>query len=106
VVAVVAVPAPLTRGVGTVFELLDSLSKGGVGSFGSVEFDDGGTTVFHCVFTYSGSVTYTLGSRPVIVVWFVSSGVGFLPDLKGRGIRLVLPVKTGSDSRVGGRIPR
>lgn len=29
------------------------------------------------------------GTRPVIVAWFVPSVVGFLPDLKGRGIRLV-----------------
>ena len=33
------------------------------------------------------------GSRPAIVTWVVSSVVGFLPDLKGRGIRLVPPVK-------------
>jgi len=32
------------------------------------------------------------GSRPAIVAWFVSSVVGFLPDLKGRGIRLIPPV--------------
>jgi len=65
-----------------------------VGSFGSVEFDDGSTTVFHSIFTYSGSATYTFGSRLAIVAWFVSSGVGFLPDLKGRGIRLVPPVNS------------
>ena len=93
VVAVVAVPAPFARGVGAMFELLDRLSKGVIGSFGSVEFDDGGTTVFHCGFTYSGSVTYMVGDRLAIVARFVSSGVGFLPDLKGRGILLVPPVK-------------
>ena len=35
------------------------------------------------------------GSRPAIVTWVVSSVVGFLPDLKGRGIRLVPPVNSG-----------
>ncbi|AXR79924.1 IS1341-type transposase (plasmid) [Natrarchaeobaculum sulfurireducens] len=68
VVSVVAVPAPLARSVGTVFELLDSLSKGCVGSFGNVEFDDGGTTVFHCAFTYTFGVRYMFGSWPVTVV--------------------------------------
>jgi hypothetical protein len=76
-----------------VFELLDCLSKGAVGSFGSVEFDDGGATVLHCGFRYTAGVSCTLGSRTVIVAWFVSLVVGFLPDLKGRGIRLVPPVK-------------
>jgi hypothetical protein len=47
-----------------VFELLDSLSKGGVRSFGSAEFDDGGTTVLHYVFTYTDEVNYTLGVVP------------------------------------------
>jgi hypothetical protein len=87
------VPAPFARGVGAVFELLDGLSKGCVGSFGSIEFDDGDTTVFQCVFTYTSDVTYIVGSRPAIVVWFVLLIVGFFPELKGRGIRLVLPVR-------------
>jgi hypothetical protein len=46
VVAVVAIPAPLARGVGAVFELLDGLLEERVDSFGSAEFDDSGTTVF------------------------------------------------------------
>ena len=45
-VAVVAMPAPLTRGAGAVFELLDGLSEERVDSFGSAEFDNSGTTVF------------------------------------------------------------
>jgi hypothetical protein len=45
------VPAPLARGVGAVFELLDGLLEERVDSFGSVEFDDSGTTVF-LFFTY------------------------------------------------------
>ncbi len=49
VVAIVAVPAPLARGVGAVFELFDCLSEKRVGSVGSVEFDHGGTMVFHSV---------------------------------------------------------
>jgi hypothetical protein len=94
VVAIVAMPAPLAGGVGTMFELLDSLAKERIGSIGRVELDDGGTTVFHCMFTYTDDVSYTFGSRPVTVAWFASSGVGFLPDRKGRGIRLVPPVNT------------
>jgi hypothetical protein len=61
VVAVVTVPTPLACGVGAMLELLDSLSKGSVCSFGSVEFDDGGSTVFHCVFTHTVDVTYMSG---------------------------------------------
>ena len=49
VVAIVAVSAPLARGVGAVFELLDCLSEGSVGSVRYVKFDYGGTTVFHCI---------------------------------------------------------
>jgi len=92
------VPAPLARGVGAVFELLDSLSKGGVDSFGSIEFDDGGTTVFHCTFTYIGGVTYMFRGRRVTVAWFVSSTVGFLHGVKPRGIRLDSPVNEGDAS--------
>ncbi len=43
------VPTPLACGVGTVFELLDRLLEGSVGSVGYVEFDNGGTTVVHCI---------------------------------------------------------
>ena len=49
VVSVVAVPAPLRSGVGAVFELLDSLTKERIAPLGCVEFDDGSSTVFHCV---------------------------------------------------------
>jgi len=47
--AVVAVPTPLACGVGTVFELLDSLLEGSVGSVRYVDLDNGGTTVVHCI---------------------------------------------------------
>lgn len=45
---VTAMPAPLACGIGTMSELLDCLSKRGFAVFGSVELDDGGTTVFYC----------------------------------------------------------
>ena len=61
--AVFAVPAPFACGVSAVFELLDCLPKGLVGSFGSVEFDDGSTIVFYCPFTYSRGITYIFESR-------------------------------------------
>jgi hypothetical protein len=46
------VPAPLARGVGTVFELLDSLPQVCIRSFGRVELDNGGSTVLHDVLIY------------------------------------------------------
>ncbi len=33
------------------------------------------------------------GSRPCHRAWFVSSVVGFIPELKGRGIRLAISMK-------------
>ena len=87
-----------------IFSELDCLLKGVVGTFGSVEFDDGGTAVFHCIFTYTVCVTYGFRSWPAIVAWFVLSGVGLLPNLKGRGIRLVPPVK--ALGRSASRAPR
>ena len=33
-------------------------------------------------------LSYRVGSRLIIVAWFVSFAVGFLPDLKGRSIRV------------------
>jgi len=54
--------------------------------------DNAGASPSEIVFTYIIGVTYTFGSCPVIVVRFVSSVVGFLPGLKGRGIHLVPPV--------------
>jgi hypothetical protein len=57
VVAVVAVPAPLARGVGTVFELLDRLLQVFIHAFGRVELDNGGSTVLHDIFIYLFVVT-------------------------------------------------
>jgi hypothetical protein len=57
VVPVVSVPAPLARGVGTVFELLDSLLKVYIRTFRCIELDYGGSTVPHCAFTYIFKVT-------------------------------------------------
>jgi hypothetical protein len=34
-----------------------------------------------------------VGGRPCHRAWFVSPGAGFLPDLKGRGIRLAISMK-------------
>jgi len=53
VVSVVAVPTPLARGVGTVFELLDSLPQVCIRFFGCIELDNGGSTVLHDIFTYT-----------------------------------------------------
>ena len=53
VVAIVTVPAPLTRGVGAVFKLLDGLLKERVRSSRRVELDYGGTTVPPLSFIYS-----------------------------------------------------
>ncbi len=39
-----------------------------------------------------------VGSRPCYRAWVVSSSVGFLPDLKGRGIRLAISMKFGDES--------
>ena len=54
---VTPVPAPLARGVGTVFELLDSLPQVLIRAFERVELDNGGSTVLHDIFTYLLVVT-------------------------------------------------
>lgn len=39
-----------------------------------------------------------VGSRPCYRAWVVSSSAGFLPDLKGRGIRPAISMKFGDES--------
>ena len=57
-------PTPFARGVRTVFELPDSLTKGRIGVLRHVELDYGGSTVFH-----DGSHTVAgLLKRPGVVL--------------------------------------
>ena len=80
VVSDVAIPAPVACAVGAVLELLDRLSECWFGVRGRVEFDDGGSTVFHDVSHYGAGLLKDrklAGNRSRMD----SHHVGFLPRL-------------------------
>jgi hypothetical protein len=86
--SVVTVPAPLACGISTVFELLDSLLKQWLRALEKAEFDDGGTTVVHCVSHVAWWVFIYLRVSQLSSCGFDVVHVGFLHGVKPRGIRL------------------
>jgi hypothetical protein len=78
-------------------ELLERLIENAVGVLGNVELyldvSDDLHTSSVCL-EIPESIYSDVGSHPCHRAWFVSSVVGFLPDLKGRGIRLAISMNS------------
>lgn len=81
---VVAMPTPVARGVGTVFELLDGLTERRFGVRRCIELDYGGSTVFH---DSSHLVVHLFNKLGVgrLSLAVVLCHVGFLPGGRASG---------------------
>lgn len=81
VVSVVAsMPIPFTRGVRTMFELLNGFPKRGFAVFGDVELNDGGVTVFYDV-SHDDPVSLKCPGVGRHGAWFVVVSMRFLLSL-------------------------